>query len=141
MDLQKIKTLLDFVGRSRILELTVSDADTTVIIRNPAREAAANLEIPTSEQGEVSTVKPASSDDQPPTELVRASTSGTQVIERHTFLRWARCRCRPELRRRLPKGLAKLSCKMGGVFEPDVQGDFYQWGVGLKHELLRTFEA
>lgn len=76
MDLQKIKTLLDFVGRSRVSELTVSDADTTVVIRNPAREAAAKVDIPTPEGGELSTVKPASLDDQPPTQLVRASTSG-----------------------------------------------------------------
>jgi len=34
MDLQKIKTLLDFVGRSRVSELTVSEAGTTVIVRN-----------------------------------------------------------------------------------------------------------
>lgn len=37
MDLEKIKTLLDFVGRSRISELTVSEAGTTVVIRNPAQ--------------------------------------------------------------------------------------------------------
>lgn len=34
MDLQKIKTLLDFVGRSQVSELTVSQDGTTVIIRN-----------------------------------------------------------------------------------------------------------
>ena len=35
MDLQKIKTLLDFVGRSGVSELTVSEAGTTIIVRNP----------------------------------------------------------------------------------------------------------
>ena len=39
MDLQKIKTLLDFVGRSRVSELTVSEAGTTIVIRNAAQEA------------------------------------------------------------------------------------------------------
>ncbi|MBV7520520.1 acetyl-CoA carboxylase biotin carboxyl carrier protein subunit [Ensifer sp. ENS12] len=74
MDLQKIKTLLDFVGRSRVSELTVSDADTTVVIRNPAR--VANLEIPTTVQATPSTVESPRLDDQPQTQLVRASTSG-----------------------------------------------------------------
>ncbi|MFC3072061.1 acetyl-CoA carboxylase biotin carboxyl carrier protein [Shinella pollutisoli] len=44
MDLEKIRTLLDFVGRSRVSELTVSEAGTTVVIRNPARAAAAGGE-------------------------------------------------------------------------------------------------
>lgn len=39
MDLEKIKTLLDFVGRSRVSELTVSLAGTTVIIRNAPHTA------------------------------------------------------------------------------------------------------
>jgi len=71
MDLQKIKTLLDFVGRSRVSELAVSDADTTVVIRKPVRDAAVNQEIPTAVAGE-----PARLDDRPQTQLVRASTSG-----------------------------------------------------------------
>lgn len=45
MDLQKIKMLLDFVGRSRIAELRVSEAGTTVIVRKapigPAAVSAA----------------------------------------------------------------------------------------------------
>lgn len=49
MDLETIKTLLDFVGRSDISELRVSDAGTTVVIRNsskvdPARYAPATPE-------------------------------------------------------------------------------------------------
>ena len=75
MDLQKIKTLLDFVGRSRVSELTVSDADTTIVIRNPVRDAAANQEIATAAQA-LSTDEPARLDDRPQTQLVRASTSG-----------------------------------------------------------------
>lgn len=41
MDLEKIKTLLDFVGHSRVSELTVSEAGTTVVIRNTTRMADA----------------------------------------------------------------------------------------------------
>lgn len=44
MDLEKIKTLLDFVGRSRVSELTVSEAGTTVVVRNSSRTAAAGHE-------------------------------------------------------------------------------------------------
>lgn len=41
MDLQKIKTLLDYVGRSKVAELTVTQDGTTVVIRNaPGGEAA-----------------------------------------------------------------------------------------------------
>lgn len=76
MDLQKIKTLLDFVGRSRVSELTVSDADTTVIIRNPVREAAANPERLTVAQATPSTAEPEKLDDQAQGQLVRASTAG-----------------------------------------------------------------
>lgn len=39
MDLEKIKTLLDFVGQSRVSQLTVSEAGTTVVIRNNSRMA------------------------------------------------------------------------------------------------------
>jgi acetyl-CoA carboxylase biotin carboxyl carrier protein len=44
MDLEKIKTLLDFVGRSCVSELTVSEAGTTVVIRNSSKTAAAGRE-------------------------------------------------------------------------------------------------
>ncbi|MBP2447823.1 acetyl-CoA carboxylase biotin carboxyl carrier protein [Rhizobium leguminosarum] len=41
MDLSKIKTLIDFVGRSNITELTVTEKDVTVrIFRTPPGEAA-----------------------------------------------------------------------------------------------------
>ncbi|MBX5102853.1 acetyl-CoA carboxylase biotin carboxyl carrier protein subunit [Rhizobium lentis] len=41
MDLSKIKTLIDFVGRSNITELTVTEKDVTVrIFRSPPNEAA-----------------------------------------------------------------------------------------------------
>ena len=40
MDLQQIKALLDFVGRSRVSELTVSEGGTTVVIRKPSGDAA-----------------------------------------------------------------------------------------------------
>jgi acetyl-CoA carboxylase biotin carboxyl carrier protein len=76
MDLHKIKTLLDFVGRSRVSELTVSDADTTVVIRNPVREVAANPERPTAAQSTPSTDDPVKLDEQVQAQLVRASTSG-----------------------------------------------------------------
>ncbi|WDZ79370.1 acetyl-CoA carboxylase biotin carboxyl carrier protein subunit (plasmid) [Ensifer adhaerens] len=76
MDLQKIKTLLDFVGRSRVSELTVSDAETTVVIRNPVRETGANQGTATAVQATPSTVDAARLDDHPQTQIVRASTSG-----------------------------------------------------------------
>ncbi|RWY72404.1 acetyl-CoA carboxylase biotin carboxyl carrier protein subunit [Rhizobium leguminosarum] len=43
MDLSKIKTLIDFVGRSNIAELTVTEKDVTVRIfrTSPGQEAAA----------------------------------------------------------------------------------------------------
>lgn len=55
MDLSKIETLIDFVGRSNISQLTVTEKDTTVrIVRNsphdahlpPRKEADAPLEHP-----------------------------------------------------------------------------------------------
>lgn len=46
MDLLKIKTLIDFVGRSNITELTVTEKDVTVRIfrTSPGQEAAAEPE-------------------------------------------------------------------------------------------------
>ncbi|MBY3170559.1 acetyl-CoA carboxylase biotin carboxyl carrier protein [Rhizobium laguerreae] len=46
MDLSKIKTLIDFVGRSNITELTVTEKDVTVRIfrTSPGQEAAAEQE-------------------------------------------------------------------------------------------------
>ncbi|MBY3067816.1 acetyl-CoA carboxylase biotin carboxyl carrier protein subunit [Rhizobium laguerreae] len=46
MDLSKIKTLIDFVGRSHITELTVMEKDVTVRIfrTSPGRKAAAERE-------------------------------------------------------------------------------------------------
>ena len=45
MDLSKIKTLIDFVGRSNITELTVTEKDVTVRIfrTSPGQEAAAAI--------------------------------------------------------------------------------------------------
>ncbi|NNU68756.1 acetyl-CoA carboxylase biotin carboxyl carrier protein subunit [Rhizobium sp. WYCCWR 11152] len=46
MDLSKIKTLIDFVGRSNITELTVTEKDVTVRIfrMSPGQEAAAETQ-------------------------------------------------------------------------------------------------
>ncbi|QHG75046.1 hypothetical protein DQW09_31925 (plasmid) [Ensifer adhaerens] len=74
--MQKIKTLLDFVGRSCVSELTVSDADTTVVIRNPARQAAVSLEISAPVRAKPSAAEPARLNDQAQGQLVRASTAG-----------------------------------------------------------------
>lgn len=76
MDLQKIKMLLDFVGRSCVSELTISDAETTVVIRNPARQAAVSLEISAPVRAEPSAAEPARLDDQAQGQLVRASSLG-----------------------------------------------------------------
>jgi acetyl-CoA carboxylase biotin carboxyl carrier protein len=46
MDLQKIKTLIEFVGRSRISELVVSQDGTTVRISNSISRRAAAADNP-----------------------------------------------------------------------------------------------
>jgi acetyl-CoA carboxylase biotin carboxyl carrier protein len=76
MDLQKIKTLLDFVGRSRVSELTVSEAGTTVIIRNSSREPAVEQEAPPQRREEPFLAEPAAVEDQAQSRLVHASLTG-----------------------------------------------------------------
>lgn len=74
MDLEKIKTLLDFVGRSRVSELTVSEAGTTVVIRNPSRMAAAGHEPVAAEPFQAAA--PAEAGGQNETGLVRSAMAG-----------------------------------------------------------------
>ncbi|GCA49398.1 biotin carboxyl carrier protein of acetyl-CoA carboxylase [Sinorhizobium sp. KGO-5] len=76
MDLQKIKTLLDFVGRSRVSELTVSDAGTTVVIRKSSPVAVAGSE-PHAEESQVF-APPELNDEvqEPDVRIVRAATMG-----------------------------------------------------------------
>ncbi len=79
MDLEKIKTLLDFVGRSRISELTVSEAGTTVVIRNASQTAAADrvpgvLE-PQASSASIS-AEPAEKNDEEDARIVRSAMAG-----------------------------------------------------------------
>lgn len=76
MDLEKIKTLLDFVGRSRVSELTVSEAGTTVIIRNPSRTAAAGHEPVAAESRGIQAASPAQAGGQNEERLVRSAMAG-----------------------------------------------------------------
>jgi acetyl-CoA carboxylase biotin carboxyl carrier protein len=76
MDLQKIKTLLDFVGRSRVSELTVSDAGTTVVIRNFSPVVAAGGESPTPEPQVSVPPELADPDNEPDARVVRAAAAG-----------------------------------------------------------------
>lgn len=75
MDLHKIKTLLDFVGRSRVSELTVSEAGTTVIIRNSAREPVVEQAVPQRSE-EPFLTEPAAVEDPAQSRLVHASLTG-----------------------------------------------------------------
>lgn len=68
MDLQKIKTLLDFVGHSRVSALTVSDAGTTVVIRKSSPVAVAGSE---ARAAESQVVAPPELNDQVPESLGR----------------------------------------------------------------------
>jgi acetyl-CoA carboxylase biotin carboxyl carrier protein len=76
MDLHKIKTLLDFVGRSRVSELTVSEAGTTVVIRNPSRAAAGGQEAAALHSEEHSQNEPIVIEDQAQSQLVRTCLTG-----------------------------------------------------------------
>ena len=76
MDLDKIKTLLDFVGRSRVSELTVSERGTTVVIRNAARTADAGRAPATAEPRVSPASAPAGPVDAPDTGLVRSALAG-----------------------------------------------------------------
>lgn len=61
MDLSKIKTLIDFVGRSNVTELSVTEKDVTVrIFRNPAQAAV-------SAPGDISNIAPKPASEQPST--------------------------------------------------------------------------
>lgn len=71
MDLQKIKTLLDFVGRSGVSELTVSEAGTTIIVRNPP---ASSQPTPATQWG--AQIAPATPEEQPDRSYVHAPLSG-----------------------------------------------------------------
>lgn len=72
MDLQKIKTLLDFVGRSGVSELTVSEAGTTIIVRNPP---ASSQPTPAT-QWDSARIAPAAPEGQPDRSYVHAPLSG-----------------------------------------------------------------
>lgn len=76
MDLEKIKTLLDFVGRSRISELTISEAGTTVVIRNSPRTVGAEL-TPIAPVSSISTpVELVQRNDDAEARLVRSAIAG-----------------------------------------------------------------
>ncbi|UDF32303.1 UNVERIFIED_ORG: acetyl-CoA carboxylase biotin carboxyl carrier protein (plasmid) [Roseateles sp. XES5] len=79
MDLEKIKTLLDFVGRSHVSELTVSEAGTTIVIRNACRTASMDPTTPTLElpASPASTpIEPARHKDTADAQLVRSAIAG-----------------------------------------------------------------
>ena len=77
MDLQKIKTLLDFVGRSHVSELTVSEAGTTVVIRNPQREAATNAPASVAAEPQATVAAAAAGEDEAAKgRIVRSAMSG-----------------------------------------------------------------
>lgn len=76
MDLEKIKTLLDFVGRSHVSELTVSEAGTTLVIRNSPRAAGAEP-TPALPASSVSIpIEPVRRDDEAEARLVRSAIAG-----------------------------------------------------------------
>ena len=77
MDLEKIKTLLDFVGRSRVSELTVSETGTTVIIRkSPQATAAGHAPAALEPQASTAPVEPARQKDEAEAQLVRSAIAG-----------------------------------------------------------------
>ncbi|WP_411036871.1 acetyl-CoA carboxylase biotin carboxyl carrier protein [Shinella sp. BYT-45] len=76
MDLEKIKSLLDFVGRSRVSELTVSEAGTTVVIRNPLQPAASGDEPASGGPQASATVAPGEKNEQADDRLVRSAIAG-----------------------------------------------------------------
>lgn len=79
MDLEKIKTLLDFVGRSRVSELTVSQAGTTIVIRNPPHAASIEHISPASELPASSVPTPVEAtrqNDEVDARLVRSAIAG-----------------------------------------------------------------
>ncbi|WP_105385459.1 acetyl-CoA carboxylase biotin carboxyl carrier protein [Neorhizobium alkalisoli] len=79
MDLSKIKTLIDFVGRSNITELTVTEKDVTVrIFRTPGQGASATpaSEAPETTDTVVSGRDASSADGQAPAFPVRAPVFG-----------------------------------------------------------------
>lgn len=79
MDLEKIKTLLDFVGRSRVSELTVSEAGTTVVIRNSFQTAIVDRDpAPAGRQAlqAAAPFEPAGQNGQADAGLVRSVTAG-----------------------------------------------------------------
>ena len=78
MDLEKIKTLLDFVGRSRISELTVSEAGTTVVIRNssPTAETGHAPAVPSPASPVSAPAEPAGRNHEADKRLVRSALAG-----------------------------------------------------------------
>ena len=77
MDLEKIKTLLDFVGRSRVSELTVSQAGTTVVIRNSPHTAGLEHRPPAPPASSASMpVEAVRQNDEAEARLVRSAMAG-----------------------------------------------------------------
>lgn len=79
MDLEKIKTLLEFAGRSPVSELTVREAGTTIIIRNHPRKAGterAQLAPEPSSSPAAPSSEPVQRSNQTDARLVRSAVAG-----------------------------------------------------------------